>query len=136
MGFNKFHISLIIPLLLVIMASASFGKDYVIYSIAQDLPMGEIDEVVKKNYYINMGASQGLQEGTRLDVFRVISRLDPYNSKTRYNYKVKIGELKVLHVENEAAITNKSMIKEGQEAPVTELDDFMIGDKVDVSIND
>jgi len=59
-------------------------REYIIYSVAQDIPMGIENEVINKNYYINMGIKQGLDQGTILDVFRIISRVDPYKTKKRY----------------------------------------------------
>jgi hypothetical protein len=87
---------ILIPCLFLLMSNG-FSRDYIIYSVAQELPMGVENEKLKKNYYINMGNNQGLEQGTVLDVFRVISRLDPYETKKRYNYKVKIGEIEVVH---------------------------------------
>ena len=96
------------PFLLIVSflftASMAIAKDYIIYSIGHDLPMGTSDQVMRKNFYINMGASQGLESGNVLTIYRQISQLDPYATKKRYNYKVKIGELKVIHAEDDAAI--------------------------------
>lgn len=95
--------------------------------------MGTEGEVVKKNYYVNIGGQQGVKEGSILDVYRTISRVDPYSSKQRYNYKIKIGQLKVLHSEDSAAIGMLKQIKSGEDAPLYEIDNFMIGDIVSVN---
>ncbi len=114
-------------------ASMSVAKEYIIFSIVQDIPMGQEGEVVKKNYYVNIGGQQGVKEGSVLDVYRTISRVDPYSSKQRYNYKIKIGKLKVLHSEDTAAIGVLKEIKSGEDAPLYEIDNFMIGDLVSVN---
>ncbi len=95
--------------------------------------MGTDEQVIKKNFYVNMGAQQGLKKGTRLDVFRVVSVLDPYDNRKRVNYKVKVGELKVIHTNDEAAISVVHKLEE--EVPVLELDQFIVGDHVAVSTN-
>ena len=41
-------------LALTFTASMAIAKDYVIYSIAQDLPMGNKGEVISKNFYVDM----------------------------------------------------------------------------------
>jgi hypothetical protein len=110
------------------------AKDYIIYSVVQDLPMGEENEIIKKNYYINMGNNQGLEEGSVLDVFRVISRLDPYETKKRFNYKVKIGEVKILHTEDDSSIATLQKINNSATSPLFEIPALMIGDRVDVKI--
>ena len=127
------QISLFISL--IVMTSAALAKDYIIYSIVQGIPMGEDNEVIKKNYYVNLGDKQGVKKGITLDVFRIISRLDPYETKKRYNYKVKIGELEVIHTEENTAITQLKTFENGKESPLFEIENFMIGDKVGVKID-
>lgn len=113
-----------------------FARDYIIYSIAQDIPMGHDNEIIQKNYYVNMGEKQGLEKGTILDVFRIISRLDPYETKKRYNYRVKIGELEVLHTEDDSAITNLKTVDGNQEKGLFfDVQGMMIGDHIGVKVN-
>lgn len=133
---RKFSLQAMAMTAFIFTASMGFARDYIIYSIAQDIPMGVENEVVKKNYYMNIGSNQGVQEGSILDVFRLISRLDPYESKKRYNYRVKIGEIEVLHSEDNAAIGHLKGIRSDQRAPFFEVGQFMIGDHVNVKIDD
>lgn len=124
----------ITPLLVVLMATASYAKDFIIYSIAQELPMGYAKEKKIKNYYINIGKSQGIKDGTMLDVFRVQSELNPYESNKRYNYKIKIGELKVIHSDQEAAIGRIEKMRDDEDLPIFEFQDLIIGDQVSVHV--
>jgi len=110
-------------------------REYIIYSVAQDIPMGTPDEIINKNYYVNMGTKQGLDQGTVLDVFRVVSRVDPYKTKKRYNYRVKIGELKVLHTEDDSSIAELSQINPESDKIYFEVPSFMIGDHVEVKVD-
>lgn len=122
-------------LLITFMISQSiYAKSYVIFSMAQDLPMGFDNEVVRKNYYINMGTGQGVKKDSIIDVFRIVSVQNPYDNKKRVNYKVKIGELKVLHSSEEAAI---AMVNEyeKEDVPIFELNQFMIGDHVAINVD-
>lgn len=102
-------------------ASMAIAKDYVIYSIAQDIPMGNPNEVIKKNFYVDMGKNQGVKKGTVLDVYRVISVLDIYESKKRFNHRIKIGEMKVIHAEDTSAIGILNKLEEGEEVPSFEV---------------
>lgn len=127
------HIALMITFLFT--ATMGFARDYIIYSIAQDIPMGTPNEQIRKNYYINMGATQGIERGTLLDVFRTVSMNDPYESKKRYNYRIKIGELKVIHTDQSAAIAVLQNLDHDDESPfVVEVHNFMIGDRVNVQV--
>lgn len=133
--FSMFTLPRLAIICLIFTTSMGMARDYIIYSISQDLPMGLENEIIKKNYYVNIGKQQGLKEGTVLDVIRTISRLDPYETKKRYNYNVNIGKLKVLHTENSSSIARMEEMLKGPDIPYLEIDSFIIGDKVDVHIN-
>lgn len=124
----------ILFLLFVSSTQVAWGKSYVIFSMAQDLPMGFDGEIIRKNYYVNMGASQGIKKDSVLNVFRIVSVQNPYDNMKRENFKVKIGELKVIHSSAEASI---AMVNEyeKEDVPIFELNQFMIGDHVAISVD-
>jgi len=122
----------ILTLLVALHTPTVSARSFMIYSVAMDLPMGVDNEVLKKNFYVNLGSKQGVRKGTLLDVFRIISVLDPYDNRKRVNHRVKIGELKVLHANDDAAITAFHK-KEDKDMPVLELDQFIVGDHVAVN---
>jgi hypothetical protein len=126
----------IVALLSFIICNFSFARDHVIYSISQDIPMGYENETIKKNFYLNIGQNQGVKKGTIIDVFRIISNINPYNDRKRVNHKVKIGEIFVLHSDDEAAIGKIKSINNDNDYPLFEINGFMIGDHVTVSINE
>ena len=123
-----------ILILNLLYSTSSFSRDYIIYSIMQSISMGTANEKVKKNYYLNMGNTQGLENGTIIDVYRNISRVDPYASKKRYNYNVKIGELKVVHSQDQSSIASLNKVIVNEERPLFDIEGFMIGDVVKVSV--
>jgi hypothetical protein len=127
--------SILLLIICMMFVQTSYGRDYIIYSVSQQLPMGNKEQKLRKNYYVNMGSEQGLKEGSKLDVFRIVSRYNPYDDSKRVNYKVRIGTLEVLHVEDEAAITRSNSLLLDDNDPVLSIDRFMIGDRVDISIN-
>lgn len=110
------------------------ARSYVIFSLSQDLSMGVENEVIRKNYYVNLGAGQGVKKDSVLNVFRIVSIQNPYDNKKRVNYKVKIGELKVLHSSDEAAIATVNEY-EKEDVPIFEIPQFMIGDHVSINVD-
>lgn len=120
--------------LFIFSTQVALGRSYVIFSMAQDLPMGLDGEVIRKNYYVNMGASQGIKKDSVLSVFRILSVQNPYDNMKRENFKVKIGELKVIHSSQDASI---AMVNEyeKEDVPIFELNQFMIGDHVAISVD-
>ena len=129
---KKINLQFIFILICLFVTPSHMAKDYIIYSVVQELPMGDEGEILKKNFYVNIGDKQGIEKGNVLDVFRVISRLDPYETKKRYNHKVKIGELEVLHTEEDSSIAVLKNINSGAKSPLFDIPAFMIGDRVDV----
>ncbi len=97
--------------------------------------MGHEGEIIRKNYYINMGKSQGVKKESVVDVFRIVSVQNSYDNKARVNYKVKIGELKVLHASDEAAIATLNEYEKEDATPIFELPQFMVGDHVSINVD-
>lgn len=110
------------------------ARDHLIFSVVEDLPMGNDNEVLRRNYYINAGSNQGITNGTTLDVYRVISKANPYNNKKRINYKIPIGQLEVIHSEDDSAVTYIKKLNMNVKDPIFEINSFMIGDHVSVHV--
>lgn len=105
-----------------------------IYSVAQDLPMGD-GAKIHKNYYVNMGEQQGLKDGSELSVYRILNRSNSFATDKAVTFKVKIGELKVIHAEEENSIT--IMKKYNNDANLyVEIPSLNIGDIVTVKTED
>ncbi|EQC43449.1 hypothetical protein [Bacteriovorax sp. Seq25_V] len=116
------------------LSNISFAREYFIFSVEHDLPMGIEEEVLRKNYFINIGEKQGVTVGTTLDVFRTINQNDPYETKKRYSYDIKVGELEVIHQDRDASIAVSKNIREGQRVPILEVPNFMVGDAVKLKL--
>jgi hypothetical protein len=127
---------LFLAMTLAIAVSSTHARDYFIFSVMHDLPMTNDFSEIKKNYYINLGEKQGVRKGTIVDVYRQVTQNDPYESKKRYDYNIKIGELKVIHKDKDSsiAIVNKMMSQNDQDT-IFEIPNFMVGDEVKVQIN-
>ena len=97
--------------------------------------MGVEKEVLKKNYYIDLGKTQGIKKGDILDVKRRVSYSDPFATKKRYTYNIKIGEIKVIHAEDGTSIAEVKELTSVKEGLQLEISGMMIGDLVDVKVN-
>lgn len=112
------------------------ARDYFIYSVEHDLPMGVEGEVLHKNYYINIGAKQGVRKGSILNVFRQVTENDPYESKRRYSYEIKVGELEIIHQDEDASIAITKQLSSKENYPILEIKRFMVGDEVKIKVAD
>jgi hypothetical protein len=96
--------------------------------------MGHKGEQIKRNYFVNVGAIQGVRSGTTLDVFRNNSIDNPFDTNKRIHYKVKIGELQIIHSDNASSIAKSKSFLEHAIDLQLEINSFMIGDHVAVSV--
>ncbi len=125
---------MILFLSLMFTLTAHCKKNHLIYSISQDLPMGEENEVIKKNFYLNMGSKQGIKPGSLLNVYRLFSRDNSFSTDKKSFYKVKVGEIEVIHSEDENSIGIAKVLP--KDSPLYfEVNNLMIGDHVDVKTN-
>ena len=118
----------------LLLSGVVWGDEFVIYAVAQEVPMQNNTPPPAKNYFVNLGTNQGIKPGTILNVERMISEIDPFKAHKRFNHQVKIGELKVIHSEDESSIAtaiNYDVTAKGLSPEYTAL---MIGDRVQVKL--
>lgn len=127
----------VILIVLIFIGKTAFAENYMIYSISQDFPMGFENEVLKKNFYVNIGEEQGVRSGTELNVYRTISRNNPFAKEKmeRVNFQVKVGELKVIHTQGGNAIAEFNNFKTINPNLFLEVNSLMIGDHVSVKVD-
>jgi len=113
----------------------SAAENYTVYALNQDLPMGEPDEVINKNFFLTIGKEQGVYPGALLDVFRTLFVLNGSNSMERINHRVKIGEMRVIHSENRASVAVMENLLKGEKGLVLQFKGFRIGDEVSPKIS-
>ncbi|MDH4468126.1 MAG: hypothetical protein QE271_08710 [Bacteriovoracaceae bacterium] len=121
--------------LLFFYSKPTSARSYMIYSVAQDLPMGVENEKIRKNFYVNIGSNQGIKNGTELSVFRIMTRQNPFSTEKSVTFKVKVGELRVVHSEKEDAIAVFSKLN-GDTDVYFDGNALMVGDQVDVKVKD
>ncbi len=130
------NLHLLAILLLLFTASMSMAKDFIIISIKQDFPMINGQTDLKKNFYLNVGNKHGIVEGTKLNVFRKRLLRNPYETKKNYNYKIKVGQLEVIHSEGNSAIAKMLNTSQKLESMQLNVENFMIGDKVEINLKE
>jgi hypothetical protein len=111
-----------------------YANEYIVFGVNQNLPMGIPNEVILKDYYLSFGGHQGLRNGTIVDVFRKISQINPLSNKKRYKYKVKIGEMKIIHTEESTSIARIHKTNKQNKLIILDIDSILIGDLVDIHI--
>ncbi len=122
---------IILALSLSVTASAETGQ-YTVYGVRNDFPMTETQSLFK-DFYINMGTSQGIKIGSKLDAYRTMPTVDEMNNKSSNNISFKIAKMKVIHADVNNAVVRIIEMLPPSEVPIGSYPTVMIGDSVDVS---
>ncbi|OFZ85127.1 MAG: hypothetical protein A2603_07280 [Bdellovibrionales bacterium RIFOXYD1_FULL_55_31] len=113
--------------------STGRSADFVVYSIYRGLDLGNPGEIPQKDYYINMGSTQGIRDGMILNVHRRISTYDLLSEKLYRDVTFPIARLKVIHTEGTAAIARLDKMLPVEKAPSVNPFAVVVGDIVRVA---
>ena len=115
------------------LTSSGQSADFVVYSIYRGLDLGNPGEIPQKDYYINMGSTQGIRDGMILNVHRRISTYDLLSEKLYRDVTFPIARLKVIHTEGTAAIARLDKMLPVEKAPSVNPFAVVVGDIVRVA---
>lgn len=120
----------------ILFLGASLGSlsaqaaEYTIYGTYRPIDLGENGEPPPKDFYINMGANQGLGAGATLEVLRKVSTFDLESQRLYKDLFFPIATLKVIHVESNAAVARLDKLLPINETPAYSPQAIMVGDLV------
>jgi hypothetical protein len=108
----------------------ALAQDFVVYGVFRELDLGNPTEPAQKDYYINMGAAQGLRAGSVVQVSRRMATYDLLAEKLYKDVLFPIADLKVIHVEGNAAIARMDKMLPPEKTPAMFPRAVMVGDVV------
>lgn len=119
----------------VILLPANAGADsqYTVYSVYQALSLGNPGEVPQKDFYVNMGESQGVREGSHLEVMRRVPTYDLISEKLYKDMVFPIARLRVIHVESTTAVARLEKMFSPEKTPAISPRAVMVGDLVQLA---
>ena len=119
--------------LLLCFPDFAYSAEHFVYSVYKGVELGNPGENDPKDYYVNMGSAQGLQEGAVLEVIRRTPTYDLTNQKLYKDITFPIAHLKVIHVENAAAVARLDKMLPEDQTPVISPRAVMVGDLVRIN---
>jgi len=133
-------VGLLISCLWLLMPSAK-ASEAVVYSVYQGVDLGEPPSAAepsevkstpapRKDYFINVGSSQGIKPGTVLEVSRKMPTYDLLGEKLYKEIVFPIGSIKVIHVEQGVAIARLEKMLPSDKTPAFSPRAIMVGDLV------
>jgi hypothetical protein len=120
------------PLITPMATDAHAASDKIVYSVYRGVDLGIPNEPTPKDFFVNMGSADGLKPGTTLDVFRKIPTYDVTQEKVYRDVTFPIAKLKVIHVEEDAAIARLERMLPLDQTPSLSPRAVMVGDYVRV----
>ena len=108
-------------------AAQSIGE---IYSMYQNLDMGDPKVPRHKDYYVTLGSGDGLKKDSHLTVVRKIASSDAMTQKFYQDLVFPIATLRVIHVQKKVAIARLIEMIPLKDSPVISPYALMVGDHV------
>jgi hypothetical protein len=134
-------VGLLISSLWFLVPSAK-AAEAVVYSVYQGVDLGEAPvpsdapetkpapKAPIKDFFINVGSSQGIKPGTVLEVSRKMPTYDLLGEKLYKEIVFPIGTIKVIHVEQGVAIARLDAMLPSDKTPAFSPRAIMVGDLV------
>ncbi len=106
------------------------ATEFSVYEVFRAVDLGESDRPPPKEFFVNMGAIQGVRKGSVLDVYRKISSFDNLAEKHGGEHMVPVGRIKVIHADERTAIARMERFVSLEQEPALLPQSVMIGDLV------
>lgn len=102
----------------------------VVYSVYQSVPLGYENEMPRKDFYLNIGTTQGVRVGSEVEVIRKVATYDLVGKKLYKEITFPIGTLRVIHVEDQVSIARLDKMNPAEATPIQNPQAVMVGDYV------
>jgi hypothetical protein len=106
-----------------------------VIQISHKLSMTSTETSPEKDYFIDVGAKDGVKAGDTFDIFRKLTVINVPTGNVTDLLKVPFGEMKVYLVGDSASVAHISRPPEFKDLPVIEYTGVMLGDEVRLKSN-
>ncbi len=113
-------------------SSVASAKDFFVFEERRPIAMKN-GEHPPKDIFINAGANDGLKVGMVVPLERRQTVYDMYKSNTLSDLVVKIGEIRLIHVQPDISVGRVVSVANYDDGPALDFEAIMIGDMADVS---
>lgn len=124
-------------LLFLFFSLSTHSKNFFVYSIEHKLPLGNLgtSEEPQKNFYLNIGSLQGLEEGSLVEVRRKVSKNNKFTNNKEHIFHVKVGMLKIIQVSENSSIAITDEDETSNQKPILNYSTVMLGDEVTIPVD-
>jgi hypothetical protein len=117
----------------VVAVPSALSDDAIVYSVYKGIDLGDPNEIIQKDYFVNLGTNQGISIGTILEVARKSPSYDLTTEKLYKDLVFPFAKLRVIHAEKDAAIARLEKLYPADKTPVVVPRSVIVGDLIRVS---
>jgi hypothetical protein len=105
----------------------------IVYGVFKGIDLGDPNESVEKDLFVNLGTNQGIQVGTVLEVARKSPSYDLTTEKLYKDLVFPFATIRVIHAEKDASVARLVKFYPKDKTPVLTPRSVIVGDLVRVS---
>ena len=109
---------------------SSLAAEAMVYSVQKSFDLGNPNEEMVRDYYVNVGENQGIRVGSMIEVARKIPTYDLSNQKLYKDVTFAFAKLRVIHAEKDAAIARIEKFYPADKTPTLIPHAVMVGDLI------
>lgn len=113
--------------------AALSAETAIVYSVFKGIDLGNPNEAVEKDFFVNLGTDQGIRVGTILEVARKSPSYDLTTEKLYKDLVFPFAQIRVIHAEKDASIARMEKIYSTEKTPVLIPRSVIVGDMVRVA---
>ena len=132
-GFAIVGVFLASVLTWVLTPTALSEETAIVYSVFKGIDLGNPNEILQRDYFINLGTNQGIRVGTVLEVARKAPSYDLTTEKLYKDLIFPFAQVKVIHAEKDASIARLEKLYPMDKTPALTPRAVVVGDLVKVS---
>jgi hypothetical protein len=132
-GFAVFGVFLLALTTWVFTPSALSDDTAIVYSVFKGIDLGNPNDTVQKDYFVNLGTNQGIKVGTVLEVARKAPSYDLTTEKLYKDLIFPFAQIRVIHAEKDAAIARLEKLYPQDKTPVLIPRSVIVGDLIKIS---
>lgn len=113
-------------------STPTLAKDITVFDVRRPVSL-ENGQELPKDFFINAGVEAGIKVGMVVTVNRRQTLYDPFQSKSPGDLVVPVGQLRVIHVQENLSVARLVEVMGREMLPTLEYDAVMVGDRLDMS---
>jgi len=113
-----------------VISPSVLAAEAIVYSVYKGIDLGNPNDENQKDFFVNLGTNNGVNEGSLLEVSRRSPTYDLTTEKLYKDLVYPFATLKVIHAEKDAAIARLEKIYPQSKTPVLTPRAVIVGDLV------